>query len=230
MIKETIFLSLVVGVCFSQSIGTGDNLDDELDEPLRYIVTHEAYLDFEVRGNSTGESQKLGRVTIALFGDICPMTVTNFVQICKGFKRKGKKYSYVGSNIHRIVRDFVIQGGDIIKYDGTGSLSIYGEKFDDENFFLSHRSAGWISMANYGQDTNGSQFFITLVPARWLDGHHVVFGKVISGINIIKEIGEMETYKGTSVPKRQIEVVKSGVNDINKYELTEEQLNSQGDL
>ena len=231
MIKETfIFIFTFITLSFSQSIGLGNYFDDESEEPLKYVVTHEAYFDFEIKGNATSGNQKLGRVTIALFGDICPMTVTNFVQISKGFKRKGKKYSYVGSNIHRIVRDFVIQGGDIVKYDGTGSLSIYGERFDDENFLLSHRSAGWVSMANYGQDTNGSQFFITLVPARWLDGHHVVFGKVINGMNIVKKIAEMDIFKGTSVPKRQIEIVKSGINDINKYELNEEQLNSQDDI
>ncbi|CAF0818951.1 unnamed protein product [Brachionus calyciflorus] len=224
------FLPFVISLSLSQSIREDNENYDESDEPIRYVVTDEVYLDLEVRNNATTEVINSGRITIALFGQICPMTVTNFIQICKGFKRKGKKYSYVGSTIHRIVRDFVIQGGDIVKHDGTGSLSIYGEKFDDENFILSHRSAGWVSMANYGQDTNGSQFFITLVPARWLDGHHVVFGKVISGMNLIRDIGEIQTFKGTSIPKKYIEIVKSGVNDINKYELSEDQLELPGDL
>ena len=92
------------------------------------------------------------------------------------------KYAYKGSPIHRIVRDFVIQTGDFTHGDGTGGKSIYGDKFIDENFILSHRSPGWVSMANHGKDTNGSQWFITLVPARWLDGHHVAFGRVISGM------------------------------------------------
>lgn len=92
------------------------------------------------------------------------------------------KYAYKGSPIHRIVRDFVIQTGDFTNGDGTGGKSIYGDKFIDENYILSHRSPGWVSMANHGKDTNGSQWFITLVPARWLDGHHVAFGRVVSGM------------------------------------------------
>lgn len=85
-------------------------------------------------------------------------------------------------------------------------------------------------MANYGKDTNGSQFFITLVPARWLDGHHVVFGRIISGMNLIREISEIETYKGTSMPKKHIEIVNSGVREINRYELSEDQLEFPGDI
>lgn len=109
------------------------------------------------------------------------------------------KYSFKNTPIHRVVRDFVIQTGDFTNGDGTGGnsfyikaisndlfsllgKSIYGDKFIDENFILSHRSPGWVSMANYGKDTNGSQWFVTLVPARWLDGHHVAFGRVLSGM------------------------------------------------
>ncbi len=141
-----------------------------------------------------------------------------------------KKFSYKGSSFHRVVKDFVIQGGDIVTYDGTGSKSIYGDKFIDENFLLSHRSAGWVSMANYGPDTNGSQFFITLVPARWLDGHHVVFGKVLSGMDLIREIGELKTYKGSTLPKKHVEITESGTLDVHKYELSEDQLDSSVDL
>ena len=108
--------------------------------------------------------------------------------------------------------------GDFVNLDGSGSRSIYGDKFIDENFILSHRSPGWVSMANYGKDTNGSQFFITLVPARWLDGNHVVFGRVLSGMSLIREISELKTYKGSSVPKKHVLIVDCGIKDINRYE------------
>jgi peptidyl-prolyl cis-trans isomerase B (cyclophilin B) len=113
--------------------------------------------------------------------------------------------------------------------DGTGSQSIYGDKFIDENFVLSHRSAGWVSMANHGKDTNGSQFFITLVPARWLDSHHVVFGRVLNGMKFIREIAELETFKGSTVPKKYVEIVDSGVVD-SRFELTEAQLDEPNDI
>lgn len=209
---------------------TTDEAGDSTSEPPKYIITNEVYFDIEVKATKTSEPIKSGRIVIGLFGDICPMTVTNFVQLAKGFKRDQKKFSYKGSPIHRIVRDFVIQGGDVVNGDGTGSKSIYGDKFIDENFILSHRSAGWVSMANYGRDTNGSQFFITLVPARWLDGHHVVFGRVLSGMHLVREISEVETYKGSSIPKKHIEIVDSGIREVHKYELSEEQLEFPGDI
>jgi peptidyl-prolyl cis-trans isomerase B (cyclophilin B) len=114
--------------------------------------------------------------------------------------------------------------------DGTGSKSIYGDKFVDENHILSHRSAGWVSMANYGRDTNGSQFFITLVPARWLDGHHVVFGRVIGGMSWIRELAELETFKGSTIPKKHVEIVDCGIRDTARYELSEDQLDTPGDI
>lgn len=138
--------------------------------------------------------------------------------------------SYVGSPFHRIIRDFVVQTGDILLGDGAGSQSVYGDKFIDENFLLSHRSAGWVSMANYGLDTNGSQFFITLVPARFLDGLHVVFGRVVSGMNVIREIADETVFRGTSLPKRYVYITNSGVNKVARYELTEEQLDTPGDI
>ena len=109
-------------------------------------------------------------------------------------------------------------------------MSIYGERFIDENFILSHRSPGWVSMANYGQDTNGSQFFITLVPARWLDGSHVVFGRVLSGMNVIREISELEVIKGTATPKLHVEIVDSGVRETGKWEISPDQLDSSTDF
>lgn len=205
---------------------------EEEEEKIKYDITSEAWLDISVRDSweKNASETYLGRITIGLFGDICPMTTTNFFQLCKGVKRGDKKLTYAGSPFHRIVRDFVIQGGDIVDGDGTGSQSIYGDKFIDENYSLSHRSAGWVSMANYGSDTNGSQFFITLVPSRWLDGHHVVFGRVLSGMNIVREISDTKVYKGTSLSKKKIVITKSGVKTVNRYELIEEQLDSPGDI
>lgn len=227
------FICFTVFVCFMLCGSLVNALEAEEEEhqgPVDYIVTSEAWFDIAIK--ETKESNEIlrkGRVVIGLFGDICPMTTTNFIQLAKGFKREGTKYSYKGSPVHRIVRDFVVQMGDNINFDGTGSKSIYGDKFIDENFILSHRSPGWVSMANYGPDTNGSQFFITLVPSRWLDGHHVVFGRVLSGMSFVREVSETKTFKGTSSPKKYIEIVDCGVKEVNRYELTEDQVDSPGD-
>ncbi|CAF4598229.1 unnamed protein product [Rotaria sp. Silwood1] len=223
-----IFLS-VQQITIIEAHGGDYALNDDL--PEKFYVTHEAWFNISVRENKISSSTiKSHRIVIGLFGEICPMTVTNFITITKGLRRGQSKYTYKGTPIHRIVRDFVIQTGDFTNGDGSGGKSIYGDKFIDENFILSHRSPGWVSMANYGKDTNGSQWFITLVPARWLDGHHVVFGRVISGMDFVYELGEMDTFKGTSIPKKYIVIDDCGLNDMSKYELTYEQLGSYDDL
>jgi len=169
-------------------------------------VTHEVTFDIRV-GN-----QNVGSVVLALFGKLTPRTVKNFVTLAdpKGFKG----YSYRGSKFHRIIRRFMLQGGDIVKGDGRGSISIYGDRFPDENFELKHTEPGLLSMANAGKDTNGSQFFITVVSTPWLDGKHTVFGKVVEGMDVVHQIENLRTIDDK--PVNDVVIVGTRVQEVSK--------------
>ena len=145
-------------------------------------------------------------IKLGLFGENTPNTAENFYQICvnKDLVKDGKKLSYVGSTFHRIIPNFMIQGGDFTNHDGTGGYSIYGPKFKDENFDVKH-DIGVLSMANAGPNTNGSQFFITTAQTAWLDGKHTVFGRILSGKETVNEIEKQGSSSGK--PKEQVKIL-----------------------
>ncbi|MEU9621843.1 MULTISPECIES: peptidylprolyl isomerase [unclassified Streptomyces] len=163
-------------------------------------MTSNVYFDITI------DDQPAGRITFKLFDDVVPKTAENFRALATG----EQGFGYKGSSFHRIIPDFMLQGGDFTRGDGTGGKSIYGAKFPDENFKLSHTKPGLLSMANSGPNSNGSQFFVTTIVTSWLDGKHVVFGEVADqeSMDLVKKIEALGSQSGR--PSAKITIADSG--------------------
>lgn len=184
----------------SSFLQLGENVEEVFE------VTHRVFLDVDI------DKQRIGRIVIGLYGKDVPKTAENFRALCTGEMgktAKGISLHYKGTPIHRIIPGFMIQGGDIAYGDGRGNESIYGGSFPDENFKIKHSHPGVVSMVNFGRDSNGCQFFITTVKTSWLDGEHVVFGKVIEGMDTVYAVeGGAGTYSGK--PRKKVTIADSG--------------------
>lgn len=198
-----IFAGVLVVIFLATSILQKEH--EKVDEKV-YEITHRVFLDVDI------DKQRVGRIVIGLYGHVVPKTVENFRALCTGEMGKtadGVSLHYKKKPFHRIIPGFMIQGGDIVSGDGRGNISIYGGPFPDENFKIKHSHAGVISMVNSGPNSNGCQFFIPTVKASWLDGEHVVFGKVIEGMDTVFAIeGGAGTYSGK--PRKKVIIADSG--------------------
>ncbi|OWY97813.1 Peptidyl-prolyl cis-trans isomerase B precursor [Phytophthora megakarya] len=172
------------------------------------IVTDKVFFDVGIN------DEYVGKIVMGLYGELQPRTVENFRALCtgeKGASRQGPPLWYKDSSFHRIIPGFMIQGGDFTQHNGRGGESIFGRRFDDEDLSVPHAGAGTLSMANAGPNTNGSQFFICTADTPWLDGKHVVFGRVLEGMDVVDIVSSCGSRSGK--PKAEIKIINCGVLD-----------------
>ncbi|EDQ87923.1 uncharacterized protein MONBRDRAFT_33179 [Monosiga brevicollis MX1] len=171
--------------------------DEGVENPI-------VFFDVDIAG------QTVGRMKFELFADTCPNTAENFRQLCTGeYRKDGVPIGYKNCSFHRVIKDFMIQGGDFVNGNGTGIDSIYGGAFRDENFIHKHTAPGDLSMANSGPHTNGCQFFITCTNCNFLDDKHVVFGKLIEGLLVMRKIESIPTGPDNK-PKLDVKISQCG--------------------